>query len=70
MNALVIEGAEDDLTGYYWENVITGDGSFVVTANGFNDYADKMRLKLRRELAVQLSQRQPVEASPINKIGD
>jgi Ca-activated chloride channel homolog len=55
VNALVIEGAEDDLTGYYWENVITGEGSFVVTANDFRQYADKMRIKLRRETTIQLS---------------
>ena len=55
VNALVIEGAEDDLTGYFWENVITGEGSFVVSANGFADYAAKMRLKLRRETTIQLS---------------
>ena len=56
VNALVIEGAEDDLTGYFWENVITGEGSFVVTADGFEDYAAKMRIKLRRETTVQVSQ--------------
>jgi len=55
VNALAIEGAVDDLTGYFWENVITGEGSFVVTANGFNDYASKMKLKLRKETTVQLS---------------
>ena len=55
VNALVIEGAEDDLTGYFWENVITGEGSFVVTADGFEDYAAKMRIKLRRETTVQVS---------------
>lgn len=56
VNALVIEGAEEDLTGYFWENVITGEGSFVVTAQGFADYAAKMRIKLRRETTVQISQ--------------
>ncbi len=56
VNALVIEGAEDDLTGYFWENVITGEGSFVVTADGFEDYGAKMRIKLRRETTVQISQ--------------
>jgi len=55
VNALVIEGEEDDLTGYFWENVIVGEGSFVVTANGFDEFAVKMRLKLRRETTVQIS---------------
>lgn len=55
VNALVIEGTENDLTGYFWENVITGEGSFVVTANDYQQYAAKMRLKLRRETTIQLS---------------
>ena len=54
VNALVIE-ADEDLTGYFWENVISGEGSFVVTANGFEQYAEKMQLKLRRETTVQLA---------------
>jgi len=55
VNALVIEGAGDDLTGYFWENVVTGAGSFVVTADGFEQYGEKMRLKLRRETGKQIS---------------
>ncbi len=55
VNALVIEGAERDLTGYFWENVITGEGAFVVTANNFSDYPEKMRQKLVRETARQIS---------------
>lgn len=55
VNGLVIEGEEDDLTGYFWENVITGEGAFVETANGFDEYAEKIRLKLRRETTIQLA---------------
>ena len=55
VNAIAIEGSEDDLTGYFWENVITGPGAFVVTADGFDAYAAKMRLKLRRETTEQVS---------------
>lgn len=55
VNALVIEGVDQDLTGYFWENVITGPGSFVVTADGFGEYAAKMRIKLLREAAKQVS---------------
>ncbi len=55
VNALVIEGASEDLTGYFWENVITGDGAFVVTANSFAEYPEKMRQKLTRETARQIS---------------
>lgn len=55
VNALVIEGQDLDLTAYYWENVITGDGAFVVTANGFAEYPARMRLKLLRETTKPLS---------------
>lgn len=55
VNALVIEGAEEDLTAYFWENVITGDGAFVVTANGFNEYPERMQRKLIRETTKQIS---------------
>ena len=56
VNALVIEGAQDDLTGYFWENVISGPGAFVVTANGFEEYSHKMRRKLIREITKQVSE--------------
>lgn len=53
VNAVVIEGAEDDLTGYFWENVIYGEGAFVVTATHFRDYPERIRQKLRRETTKQ-----------------
>ncbi|WP_415404212.1 DUF1194 domain-containing protein [Tateyamaria sp. SN3-11] len=34
VNALAIETDQTDLTGYFFENLITGPGAFVVTANG------------------------------------
>lgn len=55
VNALAIEGAEEDLTGYLWENVIQGEGAFVVTANGFEEFAERMKLKLRREVRQEIS---------------
>ena len=56
VNALVIETDPDvDLTGYFWENVITGAGAFVVTANGFTEYPDRIRQKLIRETTKQLA---------------
>ncbi|WP_243694281.1 DUF1194 domain-containing protein [Shimia isoporae] len=55
VNALVIETDEADLTGYFWENVITGSGAFVVTANGFADYPARIRQKLIREVAEQFA---------------
>lgn len=55
VNALVIEGAEPNMTEYFWENVITGPGAFVFTANSYDDYPLRMRQKLLREVAKQLS---------------
>lgn len=67
VNALAIEGSEPDLTGYFFENVIRGEGAFVETANGFDDYPRAIRRKLRRELARQTADLravpQPVRAS-------
>ena len=59
VNALAIETDEIDLTGYFYENVITGAGAFVVTANGFLDYPERIRQKLIRELALQMSSFEP-----------
>ena len=57
VNALVIEGAEPMMTEYFWEHVITGPGAFVITANGYDDYPARMRRKLLREVAKQVSGR-------------
>lgn len=55
VNAVVIETDQQDLTSYFWENVITGEGAFVMTANGFQDYPDRIRRKLQRETVRQVS---------------
>ncbi len=56
VNALAIEESEEDLTGYFWTNVIWGgEGAFVVTANSFEDYPDRIRQKLIRETTAQIS---------------
>lgn len=55
VNALAIETEDDDLTGYYFENLIEGEGAFVITANGFADYPEQIRRKLQRETTRQLS---------------
>jgi Ca-activated chloride channel family protein len=55
VNALVIEGAEPLMTEYFWENVILGAGAFVITANSYEDYPSRMRMKLLREVAKQIS---------------
>jgi len=53
VNAIAIEASDTDLTAYYFEHVITGEGAFVVTAATFTDYPDKIRRKLLREVTRQ-----------------
>ena len=55
VNALAIETDQTDLTAYFFENVITGPGAFVVTANGFEDYPRQIQRKLERETTRQIS---------------
>lgn len=55
VNALAIEEDEVDLTGYFFENLIRGEGAFVITANTFEDYPDRIRRKLIREITAQIS---------------
>lgn len=55
VNALAIETDETDLTGYFFENLIVGEGAFVITANGFEDYPEQIRRKLQRETTKQVS---------------
>ena len=55
VNALAIETEDTDLTAYFFENLIIGEGAFVVTANGFEDYPEQIRRKLQRETTKQLS---------------
>lgn len=53
VNALAIEASEPDLTAYFFENVITGEGAFVETAASFRDYPARIRRKLLREVTKQ-----------------
>lgn len=55
LNALAIETDDTDLTAYFYENLIFGEGAFVITANGFADYPAQIRRKLQRETTKQLS---------------
>ena len=50
------------MTEYFWENVILGPGAFVITANSYAEYPERMRRKLLREVAKQISARQDGEA--------
>lgn len=53
VNAIAIEESEPELTAYFFENVIVGEGAFVVTATGFEDYPEQIRKKLLREVTRQ-----------------
>lgn len=55
VNALAIETDDDDLTGWFYENLILGEGAFVITADGFEDYPAQIKRKLQRETTRQLS---------------
>jgi Ca-activated chloride channel family protein len=51
VNAIAIEQSEPELTAYFYEHVIRGEGAFVETARSFRDYPEKIRRKLVREVA-------------------
>lgn len=53
VNAIAIEQSEPELTAYFFENVIRGEGAFVVSAASFADYPARIRKKLVREVARQ-----------------
>ena len=55
VNALVIQDGDPRLPGYFYENVIVGSGAFVVTADNYQDYPERMRRKLRRETEAQIA---------------
>ncbi len=50
VNGLAIDRLGLAVTRYYRDHVIVGRGAFVVTANGYHDYARAIRKKLFREL--------------------
>lgn len=56
VNAIAIEQSEQELTAYFFENVIVGEGAFVVTAAGFADYPARIRKKLLREVTQQTAE--------------
>lgn len=55
VNALAIEGSADKLTEYFRDNVIVGQGAFVMTANSFGEYPERIRQKLIREVTKKLA---------------
>jgi Ca-activated chloride channel family protein len=55
VNGLAIETDQTDMTAYFYENLIVGDGAFVVTADGFDDYPAQIKRKLQRETTKQFT---------------
>ncbi len=55
INGLAILSDDDKLADYYRDEVITGIGSFVMTARGFEDFQRAMKRKLLREMALPTS---------------
>ena len=67
VNGLVVVNAADfqtphRLTQFYGQEVLHGQGAFMIEANGFDDYERAMREKLERELSVAV-----MGAAPIKK---
>jgi len=50
VNALVIEDTGFPLSEWFENNVITGPGSFAITANSYEEYPEQIIRKLYREL--------------------
>lgn len=65
VNAIAIEQSEPDLTAYFYENVIVGDGAFVMSASSFEDYPGRIRRKLLREVTQQSAQLQSLTGGTI-----
>ena len=63
INGLAILSDDPDLDIYYRARVASGPGSFVISADGFEDFERAMRLKLLREIR-QLIGRAARRASP------
>jgi hypothetical protein len=53
VNGLAIVNEDPGLAAWYRYNVINGAGSFVVTANNYEDFSDAIRRKLLREIVHQ-----------------
>ncbi len=51
VNGLAIETDDANLSNWYRQNLISGPGSFTITASRFEDYARAIRLKLIREFS-------------------
>lgn len=56
INGLAILSDDPNLTDYYERKVIAGPGSFVITAQDYDDFARAIKLKLLREIRVLTGQ--------------
>ncbi|MGB0410060.1 MAG: DUF1194 domain-containing protein [Pikeienuella sp.] len=63
VNGLAIEKDDSQLSDYFRDEVITGPGSFVVTAKTFDDYARAIRRKLLREIAKPIVRQDDADAA-------
>ncbi|MCB1377807.1 MAG: DUF1194 domain-containing protein [Alphaproteobacteria bacterium] len=71
VNGLAIINEEPDLATYYRGQMQTGDGSFVIEARDYQDFAEAMRRKLLREIEHRpnLSRTRPVPSVRIRSSG-
>ncbi len=51
INGLAIEEDTDDLTNYFHQFIIGGNGAFVITADDFEDFERAMKIKLLKEIS-------------------
>jgi hypothetical protein len=51
INGLVVLDDDEDLTGYFQQNVIGGEDAFVMAVESYGDFAEAIRLKLIREIS-------------------
>ena len=56
VNGLAIEAYDKGLTAYFEEHLIVGPGAFAMRAAEFEDYPERIRHKLLREITKQLSE--------------
>jgi Ca-activated chloride channel family protein len=58
VNGLAVIDSDPGLLSYYEAFVVGGDGAFVITADSYDDFAEAIRKKLRRELMLRITQRE------------
>jgi hypothetical protein len=55
VNGLAVMDSDPGLKSYYETHVAGGDGAFVIAADSYDDFAEAIREKLRRELMLRLT---------------